>query len=92
MNPEEKELLQKAHDLSVENNNILRGMRRSNRWSSVFRFIYWIIIIGISVGAFVYIQPYMNTLLKTYSTLQTDLNSVKTIAGKLPNFNTTLPK
>ncbi len=84
MNPFEKELLQKTHDLSQENNKILRGIRRSNRWGSFFHLLYWVIIIGISVGAFYYIQPYVDTLLKTYKTLQTGIDNVTSLTNKLP--------
>ncbi len=85
MNPEDNQLLQKTHDLAEENNKILRGIRSSNRWSAVFRIFYWIIIVGISVGAFYYIQPYINVLSKAYSGIQTDLNSIKTVTGKITN-------
>ena len=85
MTPDEKELLEKTHSLAQENNKILRSIRSSNRWSSVFRVIYWIIIIGASIGAFYYIQPYANLLLKEYSIIQTDLNNVKIVTSKLPS-------
>ena len=88
MNPEEKELLQKTYDLSKENNRILHGLRRSNRYSTILSVFYWIIIIGVSVGAFVYLQPYIDTLTKTYGSLQTDFNNIKSVTGKISNFNT----
>ncbi len=92
MNPNEKELLQKTYELTEENNKILRGIRRSNRWSSLFRAVYWIVIIGISIGAFIYIQPYVDSVMKAYNSIQTDLNTVKSVANKLPNFSGTTPK
>ena len=88
MNPNEKDLLQKTYDLAEENNKILRGIRRSNRLSSVFRVFYWFIIIGVSIGAFYFIQPYINVITKTYGSLQQNINDVKNIANKI----TTLPK
>ena len=57
-----KELVRQAVALGEENNNLLRKMRRAEKWSSFFRFIYWIIIIGLSVGAFYFIQPYAAAL------------------------------
>lgn len=62
MTPEEKSLLQRALKLSEENNSILRSMRRSNRVSMFLRIIYWLIIIGLSVGAYYFIQPYVSVL------------------------------
>jgi hypothetical protein len=85
MTPDEKELLQKTYDLSVENHKMLRGIRNSNRWASVFRVIYWILIIGVSIGSFIYLQPYVNNILNAYQSIQGDLNTVKTVANKLPS-------
>ena len=85
MNPNEKELLQKTYELSQENNNILKGIRSSNRWSTFFKFFYWIIIIGISIGAFYYIQPYINIANKAYQSIQGDLSKVKSVINTLPS-------
>jgi len=84
MDPDEKELLEKTYSLAEENNKILRGIRSSNRWSTLFRAIYWIVIIGASIGAFYYVQPYANLLLKEYSVIQSDLNNIKSVTSKLP--------
>jgi len=70
MNPEEKAQLKEVLGLSEENNKILRKMRNSMRWSQFFRFIYWIIIIGTAIGAFYYLQPYLDKIVKAYNVLQ----------------------
>jgi hypothetical protein len=57
-----KELVRQAIAIGEENNVLLKKMRRSSRWSSFFRVIYWLIIIGLSVGAFYFIQPYVATM------------------------------
>lgn len=79
MDQEEKDLLNKTYELSKENSHILKGIRSSNRWSSFVRVLYWIIIIGASVVAYYYIQPYIDTAIKAYQSIQKDLNSVKSI-------------
>ena len=83
MNPDEKVLLQKTHDLSEENNRILHSLRRSNRLSSVFRVIYWVFIIVAALGAYQLLQPYMDLASKAYSSLQRDINGVKTATTKI---------
>lgn len=90
MDPYEKELLAETNKLAKENNKILRGLRSSHRWSSFFHTIYWIIIIGIAVGAFYYLQPYVNTIIKTYSTIQNDLTNVKSIVNKVSSSTSAL--
>lgn len=69
MDFEEKELIKKTFRLAEENNKILRKMRSSMRWSRAFRIVYWVIIIGAAIGAFYYIQPYIDQLVGVYSGL-----------------------
>lgn len=85
MNPYEKELLEETRKLAEENNKILKGLRTAHRWSTAFSFFYWVLIIGVSVGAFYFLQPYVDTILKTYSTIQNDLTNVKSVTSKLPS-------
>jgi hypothetical protein len=77
MTPEEKSLLERTHKLAEENNEILRGIRRSNRISAVFRVIYWIIIIGIGVGTFYFLQPYLYAAADVVRQGQNVLNNVR---------------
>jgi hypothetical protein len=60
MNPEERSLLERTYKLSQENNTILRSLQRSRRIGIIFKSFYWFIIIGLSIGAFYFIQPYIN--------------------------------
>lgn len=85
MNPNEKQLLQETYDLVQENNKILRNIRRSNRWSNIFRIFYWTLIIGASIGAFYFIQPYIDAITKTYGSLEQNINDVKGITNKITN-------
>ncbi|MFH1626627.1 MAG: hypothetical protein ABH971_00775 [bacterium] len=70
MNPEEKELLEKTYEMTKENSHILKGIKKANQWSALFRIFYWIIIIGISIGIYYYIEPYINSILKSFNNLQ----------------------
>jgi len=62
MSPEEKSLLERTYKIAEENNAILKSMRRTARWGIAIRVSYWVIIIGLSFGAFYFIQPYMEIL------------------------------
>ena len=75
MSPEEKELLNRCVILAEENNKILRAMKRSLLWSRIMNAIYWILIIGISIGAFYFLQPYVDKLMETYGSVTTELKS-----------------
>ena len=74
MPPEEKELLQKSVELGEENNRMLRAMKRSMLWSRIMSILYWVLIIGISVGAFYFLQPYVDQVVKTYGSVS---NAIK---------------
>ncbi|MBI2627416.1 hypothetical protein HYW72_00620 [Candidatus Nomurabacteria bacterium] len=76
MSPEERELLNRSVSLAEENNKILLSMRRSQRWSSVMRAVYWIIIIGSAVGAYYFIQPYVDQLIGIYGGAKSNLDGL----------------
>ena len=69
MDPELRDLLEETHALTKENNQILHGIRRSQRIASFMRALYWIIIIGITFGSFYLFQPYINKMLDLYSSI-----------------------
>ncbi|OGI94251.1 hypothetical protein A3A03_03200 [Candidatus Nomurabacteria bacterium RIFCSPLOWO2_01_FULL_40_18] len=77
MSPEERELLNKAVSLAEENNKMLHSMKRSQRWSSIARAIYWIFIIGSAVGAFYLLQPYIDQLKDAYDGVSDTINNFR---------------
>ncbi len=60
MTPEERSLLERTHELAEDNNKMLRSIKRSGRISMILRILYWAVIVGVSVGAFYFIQPYID--------------------------------
>lgn len=56
---------------------MLRAIRRAQKWATVWRAIYWIVIIGSAVGAYWIIQPYIDQLLGVYSGAQSNLDTVR---------------
>ncbi len=76
MTPEEKELLERVAELSEENNDILRSMRRSMKIARIMSIVYWVFIIGSAVGAFYLVQPYIDGIISAYGNATTNLNSI----------------
>ena len=62
MTPEERSLLESTHQLARENNQLLQKLNRRARLSTLVKVLYWVVIIGLSFGAFYFIQPYINFL------------------------------
>ena len=74
------ELLQVTH----ENNEILRSMRRTQRWSSFFTFVYWAVILGSIFGTYYYFQPVIQKYLKTAQTSMGIIQKFESTAGAIP--------
>ncbi|MEI6057366.1 MAG: hypothetical protein WCQ60_00130 [bacterium] len=62
MTPEEKNLLERTLKVSLDNNALLVKMNRRARNGHIFQVAYWLLIIGLSFGAYYIIQPYVNWL------------------------------
>lgn len=75
MDSNDKNLLDRLMTLTEENNRLLKKMWRAARIGRAVRLFYWLIIIGLSIGALYYIQPYVNQLLSVYSGLQESVDS-----------------
>jgi len=69
MDPESKKLLEESLTLAKDNNNMLHSMRRSMRMQRAMTAFYWLFIIGSAVGAYYFIQPYLDTVLDMYSSI-----------------------
>ena len=74
------ELLEITH----ENNKILRSMRRAQRWSSLFRFVYWAVILGSILGVYYYFQPTIQKYMKTFQTSIGIIQNFEKAAGSIP--------
>ena len=70
LEPSEKNLLEQTAKLTEENNRILKNMQRSARFGRIVRVLYWVILIAVALGAYYFIEPYLETLLKFYGNLQ----------------------
>jgi hypothetical protein len=75
MNPEERETLRRVALLAEENNVLIKKMRRNAHISVAFRAAYWIIFLGVSFGAYYFIQPYVERIMPILNTAITEINS-----------------
>lgn len=64
---------------------ILARMRRAQRHATIFRIIYWSLIILTALGALYFIQPYLNGILEAYTGVQTTQEQLK---DSIPNLHT----
>ena len=87
MDSNEKRLLENNSKLLKENNELLRKIHGIQRWSQITKIVYWIIILGIAFGSFYFIQPYIDNILRVYSTGVSEINTIKNISKKLNTNN-----
>lgn len=85
MDPQDRQLLQETYRLSQENNKMLSTMHRAMMWGRVWRALYWVVIIGLTVGAFYFIEPYLQTLLDTYGALQSNAGDIQNLFDSIPS-------
>ena len=70
MDPNERQQLKEALELARENNALIKKMWRATQWGRAIKAIYWLVIIGITIGAFYFLQPYVEVLENVYGGFQ----------------------
>jgi len=72
-----------TRELIEENNKMLRSMQSHQRWSSFFRVIYWIFIIGSFVGTYYYFKPVIDAFGSSFGEIQKSIDGLKKATGAL---------
>jgi len=85
MDPNTSQLLREILEKTEENNRLLRKMHRAAVWGRVARLLYWVIILGAALGAYYYLQPYIEGLFSAYNSLLSGVESVQNAANQIPN-------
>ncbi len=70
MDSEIDELKQEVAELKevvADTNRTLHGMRRSQRWGTIIRVVWWLTVLGVTGAAYFYfVQPYVEQVMNTY--------------------------
>jgi len=83
MNPEERKLLQNTFNLAEENNKMLHKVRGVQKRQVLFSVLKWIIIIGITVGAFYFLEPYVQQLQSLIEKTGVNIDQLKNLNNTL---------
>jgi len=83
MNPEERKLLQNTFNLAEENNKMLHKVRGVQKRQAFFSVLKWIIIIGITVGAFYFLEPYVQQLQSLIEKTGVNIDQLKNLSNTL---------
>ncbi|MCK4918362.1 MAG: hypothetical protein KAS02_01075 [Candidatus Pacebacteria bacterium] len=76
MDPEDKKIIRDNLEIAQDNQKMLKKMRRSMILGGFIRIIYWVIIISLSLGAYYYLQPYIDSARETLHQIQGGVNVV----------------
>lgn len=82
MNEDLKDLLSKNLEISEKTLKILKGMRRAERVRSFLSVLKWGIVIALTAYSFVQVQPYLDSLLKTYQQIYKTAGSINNLLPK----------
>lgn len=69
MDPESKKLLEETFRVVQENNQMLHRVRSIQKWSAFWQTFKVLVIIGIALGSFYFLQPYIDKMLDLYNSI-----------------------
>ena len=64
-----KKLLRQNLEVSSESLRLLKKLNKARIMDNVYWIIKWVVIIGVSFGAYYYIEPYLNKYIETIKKL-----------------------
>jgi TRAP-type C4-dicarboxylate transport system permease small subunit len=82
MNEEDEKLLKYTLSVVEENNKMLRKIRGVQKRASLMSLIYWFFIIGAAIGAFYFIQPYVDKIEQAFRGTAANINTVQNAIPK----------
>ena len=69
MDPESKKLLEDTFHLEEENNVMLHKVRSVQKWNAFWSGLKIFLLIGIALGSFYFLEPYVNKIIDFYSSI-----------------------
>jgi ABC-type nitrate/sulfonate/bicarbonate transport system permease component len=76
-----KNNLEETREIVERNNEMLQSIERSLFWRRIFTIFYWAIIIGIAVGLFYFLEPYVDRVFEAYTQFQGQVESIPGVGG-----------
>ncbi len=85
MEPDERKMLTQTLKLEEENNKLLKKINRSIQWGRFVKAVYWLVIIGSTVGAYYLLQPIFESFKGTLGGLSSGVQNIQKAGNSLPN-------
>ncbi len=87
-----KAISKQALAIAEDTNHIVRGMRRSQRMGHFFQFVWWALIVGVSIWSYYYyLQPYVGKLADLYLQVQSTSQQTQNLGTQVQSQLQDLP-
>ncbi len=83
MDQETKELLKTTLSLAEENNKMLHKLRNAQKIEFVWKVAKFVLVIGIALGSFYYLEPYLNKVMDMYNSVAGIQKDIKSATGSV---------
>lgn len=82
---DERKLLRETADLAQANHRILKKLLWAQRMSQLSSILRWLVILGLALGTYYYLQPFLEQATKVFQVFDLDLN-IPDLRGVIPSF------
>ena len=65
----EHDQIEELLELTRENNRLLRSLHKAQMWATIFRVVYWTVILGGMAGAYYFLQPIFEQYMGTFKAM-----------------------
>jgi hypothetical protein len=79
-----EEKLDLIYQMTEENHDILKSLRRQTFLSNMFRLLYWLVILGAIGGAYYYVRPAVTYVSENSTKFKEVFNRLQGIQSALP--------
>lgn len=76
-----KKILEENTKIARENHRLLKKIYRSIKWAGFFRMVYWTVLLGSAVGAYYFIQPFIDTAQNSFNSIKSGFGAIQDIGS-----------
>ena len=79
-----QEKLEEVYAMTMENNKMLRSMKRQQTFANIFRLLYWIVIIISLGGVYYYVRPIVDAFTTNGGKIEESINQFNILRAQFP--------
>lgn len=79
-----EEKLEAIYEMTRQNHEILKSIRRQQYFSNAVKLFYWLVVLGALGGAYYYVRPFMGVIGANSTKIQDTFNQIDQFKNNLP--------